>query len=77
MDHAEWVRRELRAVTQSLGFRYTPRTEIESRLARVRAGMQKAEMEALLVVEKMDYYISPGQLRRGSSLSRWMEGRFS
>jgi len=55
--------KELRAVTQSLGFRYTPRTEIESRLARVRAGMQKAEMEALLVVRRWIIIISPGRLR--------------
>jgi len=59
VSYANWVRTELKNLSQSLGFRYLPKEELESRLARLRKGMEKAEMEALLVVQKMDcYYLS-------------------
>jgi len=59
VSYANWVRTELKDLSQSLGFRYLPKEELESRLARLRKGMEKAEMEALLVVQKMDcYYLS-------------------
>ena len=56
MNHDEWVRQELRERSLSLGFRYTPLDEIENRLARVRAGMEKQGIEGLLVIQKMDFY---------------------
>ncbi len=65
MDHAEWVRKDLRALAESHGFWYTPPNEIEERLARVRTAMRVNEMEALWVVEKMDYYYLSGTTQDG------------
>ncbi|MEI9475451.1 MAG: Xaa-Pro peptidase family protein [Deltaproteobacteria bacterium] len=65
MDHAEWVKRDLRALAESLGFRYIPLNEIEDRLARVRIAMKVNEIEALWVVEKMDYYYLSGTTQDG------------
>ncbi len=56
MNHKDWVQKELRELGMSLGFRYIPLEEIEDRLTRVRTSMKKQEIEALLVVQKMDYY---------------------
>ena len=59
MDYENWVHRELEELSKSLGFRYTPHDELQSRLAKVRKGMEKQEMEGLLVVQKMAcYYLS-------------------
>ena len=55
MNHAEWVKKELKALSKSLGFRYTPREEIEDRLIRLREIMKKEEMESFLAVKKMDF----------------------
>jgi Xaa-Pro aminopeptidase len=60
MNHSEWIRNEFRKMSEGLGFVFTPREEIENRLARVRASMRKKEIEALLVVQKMDYYYLSG-----------------
>ncbi len=65
MDHSEWVRKELRKLSSSLGFKYTPMREIERRLARVKAGMEKEEIEALLVIQKMDFYYLSGTTQDG------------
>ncbi len=65
MDHSDWVRKELREVSSSLGFIYTPMEEIERRLARIKAGMKKQEMEALLVIQKMDFYYLSGTTQDG------------
>jgi Xaa-Pro dipeptidase len=60
LKHEEWIRNELQKWSTFLGFRYTPREEIESRLAKVRAEMARQQMEALLVVQKMDYFYLSG-----------------
>jgi Xaa-Pro dipeptidase len=60
LRHEEWVRTNLEKWSKSLGFRYTPREEIELRLAKVREGMSRQGMEALLVVQKMDYFYLSG-----------------
>jgi len=65
MDHAEWVKKDLRTLAESLGFRYTPPNEIEDRLAKVRTAMKANEIEALWVVEKMDYYYLSGTAQDG------------
>ncbi len=65
MDHSEWVRKELRKLSSSLGFKYTPMKEIEHRLARVKAGMEKEDIEALLVIQKMDFYYLSGTTQDG------------
>jgi len=52
MHHDDWVNQELRKLSKSLGFRYTPLKEVENRLTRIRTGMEKKEMEALLVVKR-------------------------
>ncbi len=65
MNHDDWVRGELKALSQSLGFRYTPREEIENRLARIKTWMKKYELEALLVVQKMNFYYLSGTAQDG------------
>lgn len=65
MDHADWVRMELRKLSKSLGFRYTPIREIGNRLTRIRAGMEKREIEALLVIQKMNLYYVSGTTQDG------------
>ena len=65
MDHHDWVRNELWGLSKSLGFRYTPPEEIEARLKRVRMGMEKEEIEALLVIQKMDFYYLSGTTQDG------------
>jgi Xaa-Pro aminopeptidase len=50
---------------KSLGFRYTPLEEIESRLDRVKAGMQKQGIDGLLVIQKMDLYYLSGTTQDG------------
>jgi Xaa-Pro dipeptidase len=65
MRYEDWVRGELEGLSQSLGFRYTPREEIEDRLTRLRKGMEKEGMEAFLVVQKMDRYYLSGTTQDG------------
>ena len=65
MNHEDWVRQELRELSKSLGFRYTSLEEIESRLIRVRTSMEKQDIEALLVVQKMDFYYLSGTTQEG------------
>jgi Xaa-Pro aminopeptidase len=65
MDHHDWVRNELWGLSKSLGFQYTPLEEIEDRLKQVRTAMEKEEMEALLVVQKMDFYYLTGTTQDG------------
>jgi len=65
MNHDEWVRQELRGLSQSLGFQYTSIKEIERRLTRIRGNMEKKEVEGLLVVEKMNLYYLSGTTQDG------------
>jgi len=65
MNHDDWVRQELRGLSQSLGFRYTPIQEIENRLIKIRAGMEKKEIESLLVIQKMNLYYLSGTTQDG------------
>src|SRR4030043_976996 len=59
MNHDDWVRREIQKFSKSLGFQYTPLDEINSRLSRIRACMERQGMEVPLVVQKMNlYYLS-------------------
>ena len=65
VNHKDWVRGELEELSKSLGFRYTPREELEDRLTRLRKGMEKEGMEAFLVIQKMDYYYLSGTTQDG------------
>jgi Xaa-Pro dipeptidase len=65
MNHKDWVRKELRELGLALGFSYIPLEEIEDRLTRVRTGMKKQEIEALLVIQKMDFYYLSGTTQDG------------
>jgi Xaa-Pro dipeptidase len=65
MNHQDWVRNELREWSVSPGFRYIPVEEMEDRLARVRKTMKEREIEALLVVQKMDFYYLSGTTQDG------------
>jgi Xaa-Pro dipeptidase len=65
MRYEDWARGELEELSQTLGFRYTPREEIENRLTRLRKGMEKEGMEAFLVVQKMDCYYLSGTTQDG------------
>ena len=60
MDHTEWVENDLERLSLSLGFVYTPGEEIEERLRRLRLGMIEQGMDAVLVVQKMDYFYLSG-----------------
>ena len=65
MNYEDWVRQELRELSKSLGFHYTPHEEIKNRLARIRTGMEKQGIEALLVVQKMNFYYLSGTTQDG------------
>ncbi len=65
MNHEDWIRQELLKLSKSLGFRYTPLNEIESRLDRVKTRMKNQGIEALLVVQKMDFYYLSGTTQDG------------
>ncbi|MFB3885742.1 MAG: M24 family metallopeptidase [Thermodesulfobacteriota bacterium] len=65
MNHKDWVQKELRQLGNSLGFRYIPMEEIEQRLTRVRQGMKEKEIDALLVIEKMNFYYLSGTTQDG------------
>jgi Xaa-Pro dipeptidase len=65
MDHKDWVKRELKPLTESLGFRYTSRDELEDRLNRLRGHMEREGIEFLLVLQKMDLYYLSGTTQDG------------
>jgi Xaa-Pro dipeptidase len=65
MNYDDWVSQELRELSKSLGFRYTPLKEIENRLTRIRGNMEKKEIEGLLVIQKMDLYYLSGTTQDG------------
>ncbi|MGO8991351.1 MAG: M24 family metallopeptidase [bacterium] len=65
MTYEDWVRKELRELSRSLGFHYTPDVEIKNRLARIRTRMENQKVEALLVVQKMNVYYSSGTTQDG------------
>jgi len=65
MRYEDWVRGELEELSKSLGFRYTPREELEDRLTRLRKGMEREGMEAFLVIQKMDCYYLSGTTQDG------------
>ena len=65
MRYEDWARGELEELSQTLGFRYTPREEIENRLTRLTKSMEKEGMEAFLVVQKMDCYYLSGTTQDG------------
>lgn len=65
MDHQEWMRGAFRELSRSLGFHFFPRKEIDNRITRVRDGMEKNGIEALLVLQKMDLYYLSGTTQDG------------
>jgi Xaa-Pro aminopeptidase len=65
MNHDQWVRQELRGLSQSFGFRFTPIEEVEKRLIKIRAGMGEIEIEGLLVIQKMNLYYLSGTTQDG------------
>jgi len=65
MTYEDWVRQELREWSRSLGFHHTPDAEIKNRFTRIRMRMQKEDIEALLVVQKMNLYYLSGTSQDG------------
>jgi Xaa-Pro aminopeptidase len=65
VNHKDWVRGELKGLSESLGFRYIPKEELENRLTRLRRGMEKKGIETLLAVQKMDCYYLSGTTQDG------------
>lgn len=65
MDHKDWVIHELENVEKSLGFQYTPQSEIELRMDKLKEGMKNIGVEAVLVIQKMDYYYLSGTTQDG------------
>jgi Xaa-Pro dipeptidase len=60
MNHEKWIREEFRTISNSLGFIYTSKEEIEARHATLRKKMDAEGMDALLVAQKMDYFYLSG-----------------
>ena len=52
-------------MSEVLGFKYLPKEEAEGRFRRLREAMQKTEMEALLVIQKIDSYYLSGTAQTG------------
>jgi len=65
MNYADWVRREFRELGSAHGLGFVPREEIDQRLVRLRADMEKKELEGLLVIQKMDRYYLSGTTQDG------------
>ena len=65
MNYQDWVQSELKGLSTSLGFYYTPEEEVAGRLTRLRSSMKGKGIEALLVVQKMDYYYLSGSTQNG------------
>ena len=65
MKYDDWVRGKLAQLSQTLGFLYTPRQELEDRLSRLKVGMDKEGMEGFLVIEKMNRYYLSGTTQDG------------
>jgi Xaa-Pro aminopeptidase len=65
MNYKDWVKRELKELGRSHGFRFVPREEIETRLGRLQAEMGKKKMEGLLVIQKMDLFYFSGTTQEG------------
>jgi len=65
MDYQEWVQSELEDLSTSLGFHYTPKEEVDGRLTRLKSSMKTKGIEAVLVVQKMDYYYLSGSTQNG------------
>jgi len=65
MEHQEWMRGVFRELSRSLGFHFVPKEEIDHRIDRVRNGMEKDGIEALLVLQKMDLYYLSGTAQDG------------
>jgi len=65
MNYEDWVRQKLLKLGKSLGFHYTPHEEIKNRLTRIRTRMEKQEVEALLVIQKMNFYYLSGTTQDG------------
>jgi Xaa-Pro aminopeptidase len=65
MDHGNWMREAFKELSESFGFKFTPLKEIENRLTQIRKGMRREEVEALLVVQKMDFHYLTGTTQDG------------
>jgi len=64
-EYLSWFPRFYREMTGALGWSHLPREELEGRIARVRKAMGQKEMEALLVLQKMDRYYLSGSTQDG------------
>lgn len=60
MRHKDWIQKEFRGRSKSLGLLRTPSTEIETRLKRLTKGMAESGMDGILFYEKMDRYYFSG-----------------
>jgi Xaa-Pro aminopeptidase len=60
MNHTDWIRAEMRTLGAALGFRYTPETELQQRVGRIKSAMRRTDVDALLVVQKMDCFYFSG-----------------
>lgn len=65
MNYSDWIKKEFWKLTQSLGFIFVPGEEIENRIKRVRERMARQGIEAILVIEKMDFYYLSGTTQEG------------
>ncbi len=65
MNYSDWIKKEFWNLSQSLGFHFVPGEEIENRIKRIRERMARQGIEAILVIEKMDFYYLSGTTQEG------------
>jgi len=65
MDYRDWIKKDFHKWSQLFDFQTIPREEIGYRLKRIRDGMEKQRIEAILVVQKMDLYYINGTTQDG------------
>ena len=65
MDHESWIKTHFESYAESHGFLFTPADEIQARISRLKARMQRESIEALLVAQKVDFFYLSGTSQDG------------
>lgn len=65
MEYKAWVINELGKVQKSRGFQMIPQSEIENRMNILKEGLKNIGVDAVLVIQKMDYYYLSGTTQDG------------
>lgn len=65
MEYGHWIQQTLRNLGLEHGFTYTPREEIDRRLKNLRAMMERQQLAAVLIVQKMNLFYLSGTTQDG------------